>query len=346
MKKIFLLITINVLIFLVIDQLSAFFLPAPPQYYSGKNYYSSNYRNYFIPGKLDDGTPVYFIPPSEQIQLRYKNIEAKKNRLRIAAFGDSFTQGQGVPAHATWVKQLERNSSKLEIFASNYGDGGLGVLEISQVMEKHLFDEPFDVVIYGLVLNDPLYLPTPEGIRLDSDFVNDYGDDIGLYNDFILWRTKVFDNNRNFFLNLIYRASPIGRYFIGQMELRRVTVNTEAFYRDLFDPSINEEGLAKTMVEIEKMQKLAKKKKIPFLVTIFPIFYHTQDRYPFLEAHKFLKDQLSARGIDVLDLQPSYQGIEDRSLWVHPTDMHPNDFAHKIAAKKILEWLEKRFLVK
>lgn len=346
MKKIFFVVLVNFLLIFAIDQIAGFILPDTPTYFSGKSYYSSNYRGYFLPRKLDNGETVYFIPPSRHLVLHHEQRKKSSSYFKLLAFGDSFTIGQGVSAHDTWVKQLEAYYPQGSFLASNYGMGGFGVDEVVLEIEDRLKKEDANLLVYAFVLNDPIYLPTPEGIRLDRDFKNDYGDDTGLYYDFILWRTRVFELNRSKVYSFLSRVSYIARYFISQLELKRVGKNTERFYHHLYDSKINQEGLKHTFKVIDKMKKLADDKKIPFVVMIFPLFYQTQSNYPFAEIHHFMSLELNKRGISSFDLLPAYTGVADRELWVHPTDQHPNNFAHKIAALTLKSWIERNIFLK
>lgn len=43
--------------------------------------------------------------------------------------------------------------------------------------------------------------------------------------------------------------------------------------------------------------------------------------------------------IEYIDLLEVYRGHSAESLWVHPTDHHPNEVAHALAAKRIAEYV-------
>ena len=56
---------------------------------------------------------------------------------------------------------------------------------------------------------------------------------------------------------------------------------------------------------------------------------------------------MSAMGYHVLDLYPAYQekmrdrGLEDlRSLWISPTDAHPNARGHRFIARQLVKFTE------
>jgi hypothetical protein len=50
-------------------------------------------------------------------------------------------------------------------------------------------------------------------------------------------------------------------------------------------------------------------------------------------------------GVPVVDLLPSFLGLDDRSLWVHQTNQHPNETGHAIAAREIFDFLEAQGLL-
>jgi len=55
-----------------------------------------------------------------------------------------------------------------------------------------------------------------------------------------------------------------------------------------------------------------------------------------------------AEQIPVLDLRETFRSFHGPELWVHPTDQHPNEQAHKLAAEAIAQkilnegWLSKK----
>jgi hypothetical protein len=45
-----------------------------------------------------------------------------------------------------------------------------------------------------------------------------------------------------------------------------------------------------------------------------------------------------------LDLLDTFRGHDEKSLWVHPTDHHPNEAAHALAAEAIERFVREKFL--
>ena len=61
--------------------------------------------------------------------------------------------------------------------------------------------------------------------------------------------------------------------------------------------------------------------------------------YAFDETHQIIGEALKARGVQFLDTLPAFRGQEAETLWVHPSDRHPNDAAHDIFARALLPTL-------
>lgn len=47
----------------------------------------------------------------------------------------------------------------------------------------------------------------------------------------------------------------------------------------------------------------------------------------------------------MIDLLPVYSAYQDKDLWVNPTDQHPNEIAHKLAAESLSDFLADQKLV-
>jgi hypothetical protein len=76
-----------------------------------------------------------------------------------------------------------------------------------------------------------------------------------------------------------------------------------------------------------------------FAVAIFPLLNGLDGSYPFAKVHRDLGAFFESEGIQYQDLLPAFQGHGARSLWVHPTDQHPNVEGHAIAAKALEQLL-------
>ena len=72
-----------------------------------------------------------------------------------------------------------------------------------------------------------------------------------------------------------------------------------------------------------------------YAVVIFPFLYELNNTYPFRPLHQMIHQFCSENQIAVLDLFDAYEGMSYRDLWVHPSDQHPNERGHEIAAHAI-----------
>ena len=81
---------------------------------------------------------------------------------------------------------------------------------------------------------------------------------------------------------------------------------------------------------------------IGLLVVIFPFFHELDGDYAFQPVHDIVRGHCEEEGIPVLDLRDAYSGFNGPELWVHPTDQHPNEIGHRIAADAIVRWLAER----
>ncbi len=62
--------------------------------------------------------------------------------------------------------------------------------------------------------------------------------------------------------------------------------------------------------------------------------------------HSLIRKTCEELNIPVVDLLDSFRGHKAAELWVHPSDHHPNEVAHEIAAKSIETFVRARFLDK
>ena len=83
----------------------------------------------------------------------------------------------------------------------------------------------------------------------------------------------------------------------------------------------------------------AAKYQIPLLVVSFPVLHQLDGSHPFSDLYRTVQERVEAAGGAFLDLFPVFSGHDAESLWVHPTDQHPNEVAHRMAAEAIAERL-------
>ncbi len=94
---------------------------------------------------------------------------------------------------------------------------------------------------------------------------------------------------------------------------------------------------------IIRAKELSQERDFRVALVIFPEL-HRLDDYPFDAIHAVVSDHCRSLGMPVLDLMDEFRGMNERELWVHPSDHHPNVTAHKIAADAIDEFLRSQIL--
>ncbi len=72
---------------------------------------------------------------------------------------------------------------------------------------------------------------------------------------------------------------------------------------------------------------------------LFPLLHEFHD-YPFQEIHDKIHGFCQENDILLLDLLPAFRPHTAESLWVHPTDYHPNEIGHRIAAEEVHSFLQ------
>jgi len=96
---------------------------------------------------------------------------------------------------------------------------------------------------------------------------------------------------------------------------------------------------AKCRQALDEIHRITRERGIGLLVVIFPFFHELDGDYAFQPIHDIVRGHLESEEIPVVDLRDAYRGFSGPELWVHPTDQHPNEIGHRIAADAIVGWL-------
>jgi lysophospholipase L1-like esterase len=90
---------------------------------------------------------------------------------------------------------------------------------------------------------------------------------------------------------------------------------------------------------------LGRRRGFRVALVIFPLLWDLGSDYPFVEIHETVAAAARRFGIPVLDLHPAFGERNAESLWVHPSDHHPNEEAHALAARALHDFLVERGLL-
>ena len=237
---------------------------------------------------------------------------------RAVCIGDSFTWGVSVLFDDAWPQRVERTLSRERgepWEAVNLAEPGLNtVQEASRLASEGFLYEP-DVVIVAYVLNDSEDETAAEAHRA-ADWVEERrrGPSVSLLDRSALVRlvrTRV-------------RAT---------IENRRWVEGFRSMYADDYA------GWAAARRALKAMGGMCRERGVPLVVAIFPLFGNPlDDRYPFADVHAKVARAAAEAGAKVADLLPVYRGLDGDLLVVNGADdEHPNEIAHRIAARAITQ---------
>ncbi len=251
---------------------------------------------------------------------------------RLAAIGDSFTFGEGVPFEDTYPRQIERrlqDAGYLERIADaappgapyaridsiNLGVSGFNAKEVLLYLQHKAPKYDPDFVVYGFFLND-VFSENPFTREMNRVYAEVYSPPAGLS----AW-SRCYDYFR-------YRAA---RRELGSL--------TREMYRRSFDRVQTDPAWAETREHVLAMRRLCAERGDGFLMLVFPVLSSMGADYPYRDIHELLRAFCAEHDIPCLDLLDAYEEHEAIDLQVHPTDHHPNEFANRMAAEQVVAYL-------
>jgi hypothetical protein len=120
---------------------------------------------------------------------------------------------------------------------------------------------------------------------------------------------------------------------------RRITRQSILSYQEAYAQHTNEIELRVFEKHIGQIIRDTTSRGGRFVFVLFPLLYSLAD-YPFVAAHEELRKIVERQGGEVVDLLPTYLGWNAPQLWATPSDYHPNDYAHWLAAQAVIEALK------
>jgi hypothetical protein len=225
---------------------------------------------------------------------------------RIICLGDSFTFGEGVHEPDTFPRKLEARlraespDDKVEVI--NAGVQAYGTREEGALFSLRCQPLNPDGVVLAMFLND----------------ATDFGETVRQHEA----RTHRFAPEG------LARYSRILEIFQRGQRSRRQRDEYFATTRASFDSQnwkVNRDLLL-------TMKTQADRGGFTFVVLLFPMLTGLDGHYPFEDLHDKIAATCHDIGCPLIDLLEVYRGRPDESLWVHPTDQHPNEIAHALAA--------------
>ena len=251
-----------------------------------------------------DGRVIYRI---NSLGMRGDAVVSPKppNTFRVICLGDSITFGEGVHEEMTYPNLLQGILAKefptMTVEVINAGVQAYDVREAAALFFARCRALEPDVVTLGMFLNDAMEFP--ETIRLNDE------------------------RNRDVELGALARVSRVWEI----IERNRRSAALQDEYFDSIRTSFDSDKWTSDLKLLRTLAEAGHVDQFRFVVVLFPMLWELDGVYPFEDVHERLHDAWP----DVVDLLDTYRGIPAESLWVHPTDHHPNAKAHRLAAERI-----------
>jgi len=278
--------------------------------------YSSNPRGYF-----DADNSIDHVHNSVGWRDVEHTLAKPPGTYRILGLGDSYLWGQGVRREDICLTRLGGMLQKhappgLRIETINSGQNAFNTVdERNSLRARGLLYAP-DLVIVHFVPNDvePDVLQRGPKVDLFVDYLAAY-----MRPDWLTQRSRLWAWTK-------------------QRCLR--AMNSKAYLeQSLASFQEHDEKWTQCRDALIDIQEICRQAGAQLVVVIFPFFIDLDGDYPFQPIHDRVKGLGRERGIPVLDLREAYRDYRGPELWVHPTDEHPNEIAHGLAAKAMAEFL-------
>jgi hypothetical protein len=286
--------------------------------------YPSNPRGYF-----DADKGVIMSVDRWGMRRRAADTEQAKpaGTTRILLLGDSFTFGVGVRDADTFARGMETRlgaTAGRRIEVLNTGVQGYNTRdEVLYLENEWLAFEP-DVVLVIFYLND----------AYDDATILNNGEALGIY-------ARQPDG--------LAKVSRLWDLIQHKLQQRQASKAVEQFYHQRYFAQASEflENPGPTRVDwtvckqaLAHAADLSRQHGFKLGVVIFPELYHLDARHPFSDVYARVERTCTELGIPTLNLfATTFRGHNPRELWVHPTDHHPNEIAHRMAAEAIADFL-------
>lgn len=282
-----------------------------------------------------DGDPRGYFGPTARVDhftnaLGFRGSEFRtkaEGALRLAFLGDSFTFGEGVRYGDTTVDVTRRLLDEAlggarDVETLNFGVGGHNSVQARYVLEAFALPLEPDVVVLGYVLNDaeaPLLKWNANQERIVRRAIAAEEVSAPTPPEGLLYRSAI--------ARLVWKTRQGGAR----------TEATIAAYRGLYVDDAA--WWARNRAALSDLVGTCRERGIACYVLGWPVLLRLDESYPFRDLHDAVGAVVEDAGGTWVDLEPVLRGRSAASLWVHPTDHHPNEVAHALAAEALVERL-------
>ena len=298
--------------------------------------YDGNPRGYF-----DKDNGLSYITNSWGFRGERFSLTKPDNTLRIAFLGDSFTFGEGVRFEDTYPEKAVRllreryGSPDLRFESCNFGVSAYNAGQSLRLLEKVVLKTKPDIIVFGYTLNDA------EEPFFDVDPAT--GGIVRSHRELLLREGLGEPRPPETFL---FRSS-IARLIWQAVKKREFSVRTGSYYTALYQN--DSPGWLAARKDINRFVRTCEAEEIDSFILCFPILYRLDGGYPFSDIHAAIRAAVDAESyerVNFLDIFPYLEGRKAEGLWVHPTDQHPNEIVHDIAARALFAGISDSAAVK
>jgi lysophospholipase L1-like esterase len=264
--------------------------------------YPTNPRGYFDEVRTEQGHAVYGVPLTLKPGTHERLGEPLRPELpvRILGLGDSQGMGQGVRFQDTAYEQMSE------------------LLETDEWQGRAL-----NASVRGYDLVDIV-------ARAKHELAGNRDFDAVIY-------TLVLDD---FGLESVTASNPSNspsaavRFFAHAWAQWDLSERTTAAYLSSFEG----ERLDRGIKQLVALNAIANDHQAPLVIAIMPLLYRF-DRYPFGPIHIALQQACETHNLACIDLLPALAPHDASAMWVHPTDHHPNETAHRLMAETMAAYV-------
>lgn len=246
-------------------------------------------------------------------------LEKPPRTHRIVVLGDSFTFGTGVRVEDTFCDRIEAGlageSCPVEVI--NLGVRGYNMQQEIVALEHRALALQPDVVLLVVFLNDA------GGTAVSGAF--NVGASVDSEDE--PWS----------------RWSRLVRWFRLEALQRAALAELVQSYREAF--ADGSPSWASFQADLRRAAGLCSERGARLALAIFPVLHSLDLQYPWRAEHERIAAFARSLGVPVLDLLSAFLGQDAVALWVHPTNQHPNERGHAIAAQALLAFLRQERLL-
>lgn len=253
------------------------------------------------------------------IREDWDSLAEEDPRLRVAFLGDSFVYGAYVEPADTFCHLTETLLTP---------DWPTGVVTIN-------LGEPDTAP--GTQL--PIYMRLREQLRPDVVVQVIYLNDLGINLQRLLMNIHSYRDPVPYVVSSSYVLS------FAEMQLRywRIWNKTFGYYRGGLTREQRHESWAKLTQDVRACRDAIQGDGVVYALVMFP-WLHNLDRYELTDVHANMRALASELGVPYLDLLDTFSGMDATLLRTSPSDDHPNETGHLIAAERIAQFLREKIL--